>query len=227
MVIIMATDGADPSLLRLMTWLSPAFPVGGFAYSGGLESAVRDNHVVGADDLGEWLETFFLDGAGWNDAVLLTEAWNAGNDKARRHAAAELASALAGLAERHLETTAQGNAFLEAAFPWLEHLLFDDGQTVPYPVAVGACAATSGIGLRPVLQAYLNGMAGQALSAAIRLSVLGQKQAMSLLAALEPVLLEAVQRAEMSSLDDLGSATVIADILSARHETLGVRLFRS
>jgi urease accessory protein len=73
----MGIDQANQSLIRLMTWLSPAFPVGGFAYSGGLERAVHDGLVADAD----WLEGLAANadtsGAWWNDAVLLAEAWRA------------------------------------------------------------------------------------------------------------------------------------------------------
>ena len=45
----------DPALLRLLTWLSPAFPTGGFAYSQGLEWAVEAGDVTDRDSLREWL----------------------------------------------------------------------------------------------------------------------------------------------------------------------------
>lgn len=223
----MTTENADQSLLRLLTWLSPAFPVGGFAYSGGMEAAVREGHVEDAASLKDWLDFTFTHGPAWNDAVLVTEAWNAGSDSARLTEATELARALAGSAERYLESTAQGDAFMAAAAPWLSRTIDGISHETPYGIAVGAVAAATGVGLHATLVAWLHAVASQLVSAAIRLSVLGQREAMALLQALEPVILETSARAQTSTLADLGSAAVISDILSARHENLGVRLFRS
>jgi urease accessory protein len=224
---IMTTENADQSLLRLLTWLSPAFPVGGFAYSGGLEAAVREGHVGNAADLRDWLDFALTHGPAWNDAVLLAEAWNAGRDRARLTEAADLARALAGSAERHLESTAQGDAFTEATRPWLSHDIHGIDQDMPYCIAVGAVAAASGVALHATLVAWLHALSSQLVSAAIRLSVLGQREAVGLLQSLEPVILLAAGRAQSTTLGDLGSAAVISDILTARHENLGVRLFRS
>ena len=225
-ITIMTIETSDaPSLLRLMTWLSPAFPVGGFAYSGGLEAAASEGHLGDAAGLEDWLDTALRHGQAWNDAVLLAEAWNAREDKARLGAVVDLARALAGSAERHLEITAQGDAFAAAAAPWPVPEGLD--RETPYAVAVGAVAAASGIELHATLVAWLHAFVSQLVSAAIRLGLLGQREATALLAALEPAVLDAARRAQSSTLDDLGSAAVVADILSARRENLQVRLFRS
>ena len=63
------------ALLRLMAWLSPAFPVGSFSYSHGLERAVQDGQVAGSDGLGAWIEALVTHGSAWNDAVLFAESW--------------------------------------------------------------------------------------------------------------------------------------------------------
>lgn len=221
----MATD--DQSLLRLMIWLSPAFPVGGFAYSGGLEAAVREGRVTNVTELKEWLESAIKHGQFRNDAILLAEAWNADGDAARLIDAADLARTLAGSAERHLEITAQGDAFVAAAAPWSPGVAELLGREIPYTVAVGAMAAGNGIGLQETLVAWLHASTSQLVSAAIRLGVLGQRQAMEFLAEFEGIILDTAQLAANSTLDSLGSATVIADIMSARHEHLDSRLFRS
>lgn len=215
------------SLLRLMTWLSPAFPVGAFAYSGGLEAAVREGLVTDAGDLQQWLGTLLRNGSIWNDAVLLAEAWQAHEDRPRLAAAAELATALAGSAERHLEITAQGAAFIEAAGAWPHPVLAMLDQTTPYCIAVGAVAAANGVPLERTLAAYLHALASQLVSSGIRLSVLGQRQGVAMLAALEPVILDVAACASRSTLDDLGSAAMTADLMAIRHETIHTRLFRS
>lgn len=224
----MTTDRRpEQALLRLMTWLSPAFPVGGFAYSGGLETAVRRGLVSDAADLRDWIETALRHGSARNDAVILAGAWNAAGSPHRLRDVADLARALAGSAERHLEVTAQGEAFMAAATPWTATATDGLDREAPYAVAVGAVAAENGIGLLETLVAWLNALVSQSVSAAIRLGILGQRDAMALLASLEPDILDVAARASASTLDDLGSATVIADIMSARHETIGTRLFRS
>jgi urease accessory protein len=223
--ITMDTDGQ--SLLRLMTWLSPAFPVGAFAYSGGLERAVHDGLVRDADELALWLETLLTSGAWWNDAVLAAEAWHAHDNPARLADIMELAEALAGSAERHLEIMAQGEAFAAAAGAWLHPVHDILGEHPPYAIAIGAVAAAQAVPLDKMIVAFLHALASQGVSAAIRLGVLGQRQGVGILAALEPVILEVVERACISTLDDLGSATAIADLAAIRHETQHSRLFRS
>jgi len=220
-------DPAGPALLRLMAWLSPTFPVGGFSYSHGLECAVHDGLVVSRDDLAGWLETLLEMGSGWNDAVLLAESWRrarAGGDLAEL---ADLAAALAGSAERHRETVLQGAAFLEAAAAWSNPALARLPADCPYCVAVGAAAAGGGVALADALAAFLQAFASNLIQAAIRLGVVGQTGATALLAALEPRLLAVAARAAASTLDDLGGCAVLSDIVAMRHEVQETRLFRS
>lgn len=224
-ITIMDIDGR--SLIRLMTWLSPAFPVGAFAYSGGPERAVHDGLVRDRDNLLSWLETLLTCGAWWNDAVLVAEAWRVHDDPKRLSDVGELAAALAGSAERHLEITAQGEAFVAAAGAWPHPVLARLGERPPYSVAVGAVAASSGAPLDGTIAAFLHALAAQGVSAAIRLGVLGQRQGVGVLAALEPAILPLSARAAASTLDDLGSAGIVADLAAIRHETQNSRLFRS
>ncbi len=215
-----------PALLRLMAMLSPAFPVGGFAYSGGLESAVAAGKVEDGAALLDWIGTLLEHGAAWNDAVLLAAAWRAADDEAALDEVAHLAEALAVSAERHRETMLQGAAFLTAARNW-PGLAVQDRTEAAYPVAVGAVAGANALPLRDVLTAFCQAFASAMIQAAIRLGVCGQSEAVSVLARLEPAILACATRAARSGLDDLGSATLAADILSMHHETQYSRLFRS
>lgn len=215
----------EGALIRLMAWLSPAFPVGGFAWSGGLEQAVADGMPRDAESLGDWLETLLTLGSLRNDAILLAAAHRAPPEAG---AVAELAAALAGSAERHQETTALGEAFLLAAVPvWPQLAEAGLPPATPYPVAVGAAAGAEGVPLKAALAAFLHAAVAQTVSAGIRLGLCGQRDGVALLARLEPAVLAAAAAAADSTLDDLGTATLIADMATARHETLATRLFRS
>src|SRR5437660_1417555 len=103
--------------LPLMIWLSPAFPVGAFAYSHGLEWAVEAGDVADARSLETWLIDLLQCGAPRADAILFAVAFRlaAAADWPALLEANELAVALATSAERRLETTAQGTAFVAAA----------------------------------------------------------------------------------------------------------------
>ena len=217
-----------------MAWLSPAYPVGAFSYSSGIEWAVEAGDIRDADSLRNWLAAMMTEGGGFCDAVLFAHAHRAvegGDDKALR-SVAELAAALAPSKERHLETTAQGNAFVEATVaawptPALDRLKKIWDGPVAYPVAVAAAAAGHAIALEPALAAYLQAIAANWVSAGVRLVPLGQTDGQRVLAALEPVIAAAAQRALAAALDAVGSSAFRADLASARHETQYTRLFRS
>ena len=223
----MSDDRGVAALLRLMAWMSPAFPVGGFSYSGGLEKAVEDRRIGDAAVLRDWLETLLRHGSLWNDAVFLAHAWRSAGDAAILSETADLARALAGSAERYRETVLLGDAFVAAAGAWPHAVLELLPKDVPYPIAVGAVAAGHAVPLRETIAAFLHAGASQIVSAGIRLGVAGQKDGVAILAASEAIIAEMAARAMQSTLDDLGSATIIADTAAMRHETQGTRLFRS
>jgi urease accessory protein len=221
------TTDQNIALLRLMAWLSPVFPVGSFSYSNGLERAVHDGLVSGVESLRDWLQSLVSYGAGWNDAVLFAESWRQAVSGGDLQEVAELGAALTGSHERHMETMLQGSAFLVAAKTW-DHAVF---RRLPsecaYPVAVGAVSGAHGIPLGLALSAYLQAFCINLLQASIRLSVTGQTGVISLMAAMEPTLVTTAARAAQSTLDDLGSATFLAEIMAMKHEIQHSRLFRS
>ncbi|MFM2280066.1 MAG: hypothetical protein RLZZ444_2297 [Pseudomonadota bacterium] len=223
----MATDRSGLAVLRLQSWLSPAFPVGGFAYSSGLEAATHHGIVTNAENLAEWLAALLEKGAFWNDIVLLAEAWNSASDPERLRATTELALALAGSSERLAEISQLGGAFVAAARSWPHPVLESLASDTPYCIAVGAVAGAHDIPLFQTLVAYLHAVVSQQVSAAIRLSLIGQIHGVQLLANTESMILDLAARASEASLDDLGSATVIADIMVMQHEVQHSRLFRS
>lgn len=214
-------------LLRLMSWLSPVFPTGGFAYSGGLERAVEDGLVTHEAELQNWLSSLIQFGSTRNDLVLLAESWRCANNNEPCIDVAQLSLALAGSAERYLEQTAQGAAFVLAVENWAFNSTPDFGNQHPLPVVVGGYSAVGGISLELALIGYLQAFVTNQLQAAIRLSVLGQSGAARIMASFEAEICALADTAAKSDLDDLGSATINADIASMNHETQTVRLFRS
>ena len=225
----MASDGLSPAgLIKLLTWLSPAFPVGSFSYSHGLESAVDAALVSDAAGLQRWLAALIGFGSGWNDAVLFAETWRRASMGGNITELADLGEALAGSRERHTETMLQGAAFRVAALNGWPHPVLDRlPAACPYAVAVGAAAGAHGLPLEPALVVFLQAFVANLAQAAIRLGVTGQSGAMATLAALECDVVEAAGRAANSTIDDLGSVAIVSEIMSMKHETHYSRLFRS
>jgi urease accessory protein len=230
--IIMTEEPA--ALYRLMAWLSPAYPVGAFSYSSGIEWAVESGDIADADSFRRWLDVVIASGSAFCDAALFAHAHRAASadDASAMRMVAELAAAFVPSKERHLETTAQGRAFIDAsraAWPCaaLDRLAQARDGPVAYPVAVGVTAAGHGIALEPALSAYLHAVTANLISAGVRLIPLGQTDGQRLLAGLEPVVAATVARALITPLDQVGGAAFRADIASMRHETQYTRLFRS
>jgi urease accessory protein len=222
------------ALYRLMTWLSPAYPVGAFAYSGGIEWAVEAGDIDSVETLLRWLAPVLADGAGWNDGVFFAQAHRtttSGHDAALAEVA-ELAAAFAPGRERHFETTTLGRAFMDvtlAAWPCdaLARLQTLWSGPLAYPVAVGVACAGHAIPLAPALHAFLAALAANWVSAAVRLIPLGHTDSQRVLKAIEPAVAQTAGRALTATLDDLGSATVRADLAGLHHERQYTRLFRS
>jgi urease accessory protein len=222
------------ALYRLMAWLSPAYPVGAFSYSGGLEWAIEAGDITDAASLARWLTAVIRDGSGFGDAVFLAHAHRAvaARDDAALAAVAELAAAFTPSRERFLETTAQGRAFFETtraawACAALDRLAAAWGGPLAYPIAVAVASAGHNIALEPALAAFLQAVASNLVSAGLRLVPLGQTDGQRVLAGLEPIIAACAQRALACPLEDVGGAVFRADIASMRHETQYTRLFRS
>jgi len=217
------------TLLKLLTWLSPAFPTGGFAYSHGLEWAVEAGDVRNEAGLAAWLDDLLRHGAGRADAILLRHAHRAA-DLAALADLAELAAAAQPSRERQAETLGQGGAFALAAVVWgapLLDALLAAGLPVPYPVAVGALAAAHGVAEDDAALGLLHAFTANAVSAAVRLVPLGQTAGLRVLAMLEPAVAQVADDTRTATLDDLGGACFRSDIAAMRHETQYTRLFRS
>ena len=217
-----------------MSWLTPAYPVGAYSYSGGIEWAVEAGDICDADTLRRWLASLLQHGNAFSDAVIFVNAHRAvaTRDAKAVAAIAELAAALPGSEERFLETTAQGQAFLQITrsawpSPALDRLVAAWDGPLAYPVVVAAACAGHRITVAPSLQALLHAAASNLISAGMRLIPLGQTDGQRALAGLEGTIARTAKRALASGIDDIATATLRADIAGMRHETQHTRLFRS
>jgi urease accessory protein len=231
-----AISMAEPQEFQRLHWFSPAFPVGGYAYSHGIEKAVETGDITGGESLAGWIDGILRLGAGRNDAILLAEAWRlqGGAGQTRQQPAlldlAELGMALCLSQERRLETAQQGAAFfalVASSWPHPAWPGWPDGVELPYPVAVGIAGAVHGQPLQPLISAYLQAFATNLLAAGIRLAVIGQNEAQTRLAGFMPTIAGLAAEAPALTVEDLGGMAMRGDLMSLRHETQTTRLFRS
>lgn len=233
----MTADGAlgESGLYRLMTWLSPGFPVGAFGYSHGVEYAIEAGLVADGAGLRRWIEGIVGHGAGRIDADLFRDTWRAVAGAGDLAPTVERANATRGSREMALESTAQGTAFLDtvlgtaadpAVLDAMRHLSAIDRRPA-YAVAVAVAAASIRVPLRPALTAFLHALAANLVSAAVRIVPLGQSDGQRALAGLEPAIIAAVAASLSRDPDDFGAAAPMVDWCSMQHETQYTRLFRS
>jgi urease accessory protein len=229
------TTITEAGLYRLLTWLSPAYPVGAYSYSHGIEYAVEAALVTDRDTLLVYVAAALEHGAGYVDAALLAAAWSAVHrgDETRLDEITDLALAWRGTTEMALEAETQGRAFLSATCAAWPHPGLDafvarrTVAAVALPVAVGVAAALHGISLPLVLAGYLHSFAANLVSAGVRLIPLGQTDGQRATAALEPTVARVVAAAMTTPLDEVATAAPLIDWCSMRHENQYTRLFRS
>jgi urease accessory protein len=214
-------------LQKLLTWLSPAFPVGAFAWSAGLETAIVERRLHDRASVEAWIAGNLAHGGIRTDAILLAHAWRGADDAQALRELADLCLALTPARERHDETTITGDAFATAAKAWPSpvHALLP--RPCPYPIAVGAIASAHGIDLAATLTAFLTALIHSQVSVAVRLVPIGQTDGLAIMAALEPAISAAAALCQHAALDEIGSIAYAADIAQMRHETLTTRIFRS
>ena len=227
---------SDGQLYRLLTWFSPGFPIGAFSYSHGLETVAAGGRVHDRETLQRWIAAILTHGAGRMDADTLRDAHRAAASQnlealtaANRHGLAYRATS-----ELALETAAQGAAFLSTcravwSDPFLDHwaAMLAAGEGVCHPAAAGAVTARANIPLGCAMNAYLQTMAANLVSAGLRLGIIGQTDGQRILAALEPVIVSTSAAALTRDPECFGTASFAVELASMAHETQYTRLFRS
>jgi urease accessory protein len=219
------------ALQRLMSWMSPSFPVGAFSYSHGLEMAVESARVTTGQEATVWIEDILRHGSGLLDGAALAAAYRAWPDADALGHNTELARAMSATRELRLEATAQGNAFWKiCADVWPAgegNAATGRPGDIPHAVAVGWYAAAHCIPLGDVMTAYLHAFAANLVSAVVRLVPLGQTDGQRCMHALETAVMETGAIALETELEDVRTSCVLSDICSMNHETQRTRLFRS
>lgn len=214
-----APDGLG-DLLRLTQWLSPAFPLGAFAYSHGLEAVIARGEIGDAEALEFWLGDILAAGSGRSDALILSLTHRQLRTDTEL---ATLAAALAPSRERWEETLAQGTAFARTT----NALLGTDVAPAALPVVVGIQTRSLDLATDMVIALYLQGFAGNLVAVATRAVPLGQTAGQGVLDRLAPRITALARDLADAAPEDFASAVPRADIAAMVHETAEVRLFRS
>ncbi|MCC6008051.1 MAG: urease accessory protein UreF [Rhodobacteraceae bacterium] len=226
--------GTESGLLRLAQILSPAFPVGGFAYSHGMEWVIREGDIHDAESLAAWLAEVLEHGAGRNDAILIaaTLALPDDADDAAFDTLGDLARALAASPERDGESMAMGAALgatlagMRAAGEMPEEHM-PAPPPLPWPVALGRAARGLGLPPRLVCALALQAFASNLVTIAVRFVPLGQTEGQRVLAGLAPLIQRLAEEAAQADPGGLGGAAFRGDLAAQLHETMQPRIFRT
>src|SRR6516164_3694215 len=216
-VDIIMTDEQYPlsslALLRMQSWLSPAFPTGSYSYSHGLEWAVEAGHVHDRKSLVDWLEADLCYGSGRNEAIFFSEAWRCAidDDRAKLMEIAKLAAAFRGTSEFALESSQQAAACLatlrrvwpDRLLDWLSERLSEHHVQPALAVVLGVGSARQGIPASVALAAFLQSYIANFVTAGVRLIPLGQTDGQLAIAKLEEAVLAASAQAQNATIDDL------------------------
>lgn len=202
--------------LRLTQILSPAFPIGSFAHSQGLEWAIASGAVRDGAEMEAWVAAVIQRGSGFADAVFLSMGRQPGADLA---ALAELYDAFIPAAGRRVEAAELSRGFRALTDASAPHL--------PYVLALARETAALEVPEVEVLALYLQALATQLLSVAVRFMPMGQAEAQRILSALAPVIADAEQRASGAGEEALYTFTPGADIAAMAQEHMETRIFRS
>jgi len=219
-IITTTTRMASADLLKLTQWFSPAFPIGSFAYSHGLEAAIAQRDVVDAASLADWLRTVLHSGAGRTDAILLAHAMASDADHTDLN---DMATALCSSRERWIETSEQGKAFTTT----LNVVLGRSDPPAALPVAAGRVASTLTADAKDVLAIYLQAFVSNLVTIGVRYVPLGQTEGQRVLAELQSDIEAVAALASTADLDDITTSTFAADLAAMEHETQEVRLFKT
>lgn len=216
----------DHALMRLLQLSSVSLPVGGYAFSQGMEYAIDAGWVRNAEQVESWLQLQLLQGVARTDLPLLRLAMQ---DDAEVHwqVLNDLSLACRETRELRLTDSAMGEA--------LRRVLRNLGIEVPdvlqqevsFIVLFAFAAKHWGLAFDAAALGLGWSWLENQVAAATKLVPLGQTQAQQLLNDLQPLLPQAIEIAKSVEEDFIGAGLPALAIASSRHETQYSRLFRS
>ena len=205
-------------MMVLQAWFSPAFPTGAFSYSHGLETAIQEERVHDAASLKDWIATILDHGSGRNDALFIKAAYD-GDEVVN-----DLCLSLCSSRERQQETVELGQAFIRTVNASYDVDLPDG---LAYPVAVGQAARQMGLDLELTIQGYLQAFAASLISVGVRIIPVGQQAGQDCLVALTPTIRALAEGLSHASLNELGGAAFLSDLMAMKHEQSSPRIYRT
>ncbi len=211
----------EKQLITLTQWLSPAFPVGSFAYSHGLEGAVEQRWVTDGTSLQKWLEDILEFGGGRVDSTFVAAGYKA---KTRQKILEidQIARAFAPSSERRLEAEDQGRAFGKAITNW-----GIEADELTYPVILGVAASRENLPLNITQILFLQAFISNLVAAGQRLLSIGHHEGQSILKCLSHKCPFIANETSDGDISTLSSCAFLTDIASMKHETQTTRIFRT
>ncbi len=218
---LMAT-ATETGIMTLMQWFSPAYPVGAFQFSHGLEWAIESGDVPDRDALAAWTRDVVSHGSGASDVMFLSAAYLADSNSELLEID-EMARAFAPSAERLRETADMGRTFRAVTSRLLDREL----PELVHPVIVGLCARLADLPLQLTASMFLQAFAANLVSVGVRMIPIGQTEGQEVIRDLQPLCRGVARDNAHGNLDALKSSAFAADIASMLHETQYSRIFRT
>lgn len=221
-------------LARLLQFSDSTLPIGSFAFSNGLESALQTGVVSDPDSLLKYVDLILRQTARMDGIALLHahRAARAGDYEAVLLADSELFCRRVG-EEQQLMLTRVGKKFAELVLkimpsPMLERWLDDiKANATPGCLPIGQAIALAHMGVDEVEAFVMHqyGIASMILSAALRLMRIDHLDTQRILFAAQGRVEGDYQAVHDLSLDEMASFAPVFDVLVAHHTTTHVRLF--
>lgn len=217
--------------LRLWQLISPALPVGAFAYSQGLEYAVEEGWVHDEKSTQQWISGLLSHSMSALDIPVLArlfKAWQQ-NDLSSVMYWNHYLQASRESSELLTEDRQVGSALKQLLHDLNIHKATDWPETPKPSFATMFSLAASHwtVTLNEACQGYLWSWSENQVAAAIKLVPLGQTAGQRILSSIIEDIPQAVETGLALADDEIGAAAQGLGIASALHETQYTRLFRS
>ena len=220
------------ALARLLQLSSVSLPVGGYAFSQGLEYAIECAWIKKYDDVEQWIQLQLKENLARVDLPILRGIMESTHEQdwSRFRYLNELAIASRETKELRLTDTAMGEALyrllksLDFEFPFESGNKKEEWSFVTLFAYAAQCWE---IEYNEAATGFTWSWLENQVAAATKLVPLGQTQAQQLLALFQPVIAQTLEMAELTLEENIGGGLPALAIASALHETQYSRLFRS